>query len=81
MFSKLPDLNYMSNDPNASSHPIDMIKIFADERQQLSDMIERPDISPINDRDFKKLIMMISKEVEGGFDGKIRFPALEEEFC
>ena len=57
-----------------------MLKIFADERQQLAAMIETPDLYPIVDRDFKKLLMMISKEVEGGFDGKIRFPSLEEEF-
>ena len=26
------------------------------------------------------MLMTISKEIEGGFDGKIRFPSLEEEF-
>ena len=25
--------------------------------------------------------MTISKELDGGFDGKVRFPQLEEEFC
>ena len=43
-------------------------------------MIESPDVD-FDDKVFTQLLKTITTEIDGGFDGKIRFRQLENEFC